>query len=495
MKRRFTIAISLLIVIFSTVIFSFSKSQQEKRPNILLIVSEDHGQHLSCYGDKVIKTPNLDNIASHGMRFTNAYVTQSVCSPSRSSILSGLYPHQTGLLGLTTYGFRYAMPVQTIYARMKAAGYRTGMIGKLHVEPESDFPIDFHPIKGPNYERKQMNDYAKYAEEFINKNDEPFFLMVNYPDAHWPFVNEVEGSPKKTVKKEAARIWDYLAYENPTIREYITAMYNCLLRLDECVGMLMQKLNASGKQRNTLVIYLSDHGDELARGKFDIYEAANKVPFIVSWAGKFDKGAASDALVSSIDIVPTMLEVAGIAADKDLPGRSLVPLLKNPKAIVREYLFTEKNVDQVDLYFPRRAVRDKKFKLIYSLLDQRENIVAQRYMKDDKVNSPLGGSPTMRELKNATPLVKKIYNAWLKPNKIQLYDLDKDPWEFNDLSEDPVYDEVKKRLLAELTKWQEQTNDPLRFPDKLAKLTQEIDTIKIAKEMKWKYPEYLYGAR
>ena len=101
----------------------------------------------------------------------------------------------------------------------------------------------------------------------------------------------------------------------------------------------------------------------------------------------------------------------------------------------------------------------------------------------------------MRELETASPLVKQIYNAWLRPNKIQLYDLEKDPWEFNDLSSDPKFDGVKKKLLHEVFKWQEQTNDPLRFPDKLQKLTQEVDTIKINKDMKWKYPAYLYGAK
>jgi N-sulfoglucosamine sulfohydrolase len=268
-----------------------------------------------------------------------------------------------------------------------------------------------------------------------------------------------------------------------------------MLRLDEYVGELMDKLKGSGKERNTLVFFLSDHGDEMARGKFDIYEAGTKVPFMVNWPGNVNRGAVSNALISTVDIVPTILDVAGLPAVKELPGKSLKPLLKNPGLDFREYLYTEKNVDEIDLYYPRRAVRDKKYKLIYSLLDSpKTNIVAQRYMADNKGPlSPLAGSPTIKELKTASPLVQKIYRAWLTPNKVQLYDLENDPWEFNDLSTSPKYAVVKQRLLKALFKWQKDTDDPLRFPEKLKMLSQENDTIKTTKNMKWRYPQYLYG--
>jgi N-sulfoglucosamine sulfohydrolase len=472
---------------------AFSQQPKADWPNILLIVSEDHGQHLSCYGDDVIKTPNLDQIAGNGFRFKNAYVSQAVCSPSRSTILSGLYPHQTGHFGLAGYGFRYVVPVNTIYTRLKAAGYRTGMIGKLHVEPASALPIDFRSIPSANYERKDLPRYAADAGQFMSAGDEPFFLMVNYPDAHWPFLNQVDGQPKQLITEDQVKPWPYLAHENKIIRAYTAAMYNGIKRLDDCVGELMQNLERSGKARNTLVIYLSDHGDEFARGKFDIYEAGTKVPFLISWPGKINKGVVSEALVSTIDLVPTMLDVAGLPAAKELSGKSLIPLLKNPGVSFRQYLFTEKNVDQVDLYYPRRAVRDKKYKLIYSLLDTPRNIVAYRYLSCVPT-SPLAASPTLQELETtASPLAKKIYHDWLYPNKFQLYDLENDPWEFNDLSGDPQYDKVKKRLLNVIYQWQKDTDDPFRFPEKVQLLTKEVDTIKVGKDMQWQYPHYMYG--
>lgn len=118
--------------------------------------------------------------------------------------------------------------------------------------------------------------------------------------------------------------------------------------------------------------------------------------------------------------------------------------------------------------------------------------MAHRYLAASRT-SPLAASPTYEELKTASPLVKQIYNAWLTPNKIQLYDLENDPWEFNDLSTNPKYDAIKKRLLDVLFQWQKDTDDPFRFSEKLARLTKEVDTIKITKNMQWQYPRYMYG--
>lgn len=483
-----------ILLLFVCSFLSLRKNKASaKRPNILLIVSEDHGPHLSCYGDTVIQTPNLDKIANEGFLFKNAYITESVCSPSRSSILTGLYPHQSGHLGLTTHGFHYVGDIKTVYAILKEAGYRTGMIGKLHLKPEDIFPIDYWPIKSPNYEKKGLDRYAKFAGQFMQASDEPFFLMVNFPDTHWPFQDIVEGRPAKTVSPDEVVSFPYIGFDNARIRQYTSSLYNCMLRLDECIGELMGTLTKSGKDRNTLVIYLSDHGDEMAKGKFDIYEAGTKVPFLVRWPGTIDKGIRSDALVSSVDIVPTILDVAGLKVPKDVTGKSLMPLFRNPEINFRKYLFTEKNCDQVGMYFPRRAVRDERYKLIYSLLDDRPNEVAVRYTAVKKRVSAIAGSPDTDELKTAPDSIQKMYQSWIHPSKVQLYDLKNDPWEFHDLSSDPKFARIKARLLKKLFQWQKQTDDPLRFPDKLKKLTYENDTIKISKDMQWQYPHYLYG--
>ena len=460
-------------------------------PNILLIVSEDHSPHLSSYGDTIISTPHLDNIAKEGMLFNNAYITQSVCSPSRSSILTGLYPHQNGHLGLATQGYHFVGEVNNIYAMLKDAGYRTGMIGKLHLNPESSFPIDYHPIKGSNFSKEGLQRYAAYADTMMRASDEPFFLMVNFPDAHYPFQDTVEGRPANPVSPEEVVSFPYIGLDNERIRSITANYYNCILRLDECVGELMEKLEDSGKKENTLVIYLSDHGDEMARGKFDIYEAATKVPFIASWPGKVEKGITSEALVSSTDIVPTFLEAAGLPIPENIAGKSLLKLFDDSSIHFRQYLFTEYNCDPV-LYFPRRAVRDEQYKLIYTLLSDRKNPTAVYYTENR--TPALEGSPTLQELASAPDSIQEVYDLWLESPEIQLFDLKNDPLEFHDLALDPEYSEVKERLLGVLSHWQELTDDPLRFPDKLQPLTNEHDTVEDwGFKGDWQYPSYLYG--
>jgi N-sulfoglucosamine sulfohydrolase len=470
-----------------------AKKSLNERPNILVVVSEDHGQHLSCYGDTTIQTPHLDKIAGAGMLFKNAYVTQSVCSPSRSSILTGLYPHQNGHLGLATQGYHFVGNIGNIYALLKTAGYRTGMIGKLHLNPANSFPIDYHPIKGSNFAKKDLFRYAAFADTLINASGEPFFLMVNFPDAHYPFQDTVQGRPKNPVAPEEVVTFPYIGFDNERIRRITANYYNCLLRLDECVGELMGKLEDSGKIENTLVIYLSDHGDEMARGKFDIYEASTKVPFLVRWPGKIKKRIESDALISSVDIVPTILDAVGLAIPEEVAGKSLLPLFHNPGSDFREYLFTEYNCDPI-LYFPSRAVRDKQYKLIYTLLNDRKNPTAIYYTENK--TPALEGSPTLQELNTAPDSIKEMYHSWLSPPKIQLYDLARDPWEFQDISSDPNYAAVKERLLEVLFAWQEETNDPLRFPEKLRALTVEHDRLDSwGKKEDWRYPDYLYGKK
>jgi N-sulfoglucosamine sulfohydrolase len=480
-----------LAVILAGLLVIRCQQAPDTLPNILLIVSEDHGAHLSCYGDTIIQTPHLDKIAKDGILFRNAYVTESVCSPSRSSILTGLYPHQSGHFGLASMGYHFVGDVQNVYALLKRRGYRTGMIGKLHLNPADSFPIDFHPIKGSNFQKTGLSRYAEHAGTFMTQSDEPFFLMVNIPEAHFPFQDVVEGKPEKPLTAKDVAGFPYIGFENERINAIVANYYNCFLRLDETVGRIMDRLQTSGKKENTLVIYLSDHGDEMARGKFDIYEASTRIPFLVNWPGKVQKGQESNALISTVDIVPTLLDVAGAAIPQRVSGTSLRPLFENPQAEFRDYLFTEYNCDPV-FYFPRRAVRDHQYKLIYSLLDNRKNPTALHYVGNR--SKAVEGSPTLEELASAPDSIRQLYQEWMQPPKIQLYDLQKDPWEFRDLSADPRFADVKERLLTALCSWQVETDDPFRFPEKLRDLTAEHDTLGTwRRKDDWQYPEYLYG--
>ncbi len=156
---------------------------ESSRPNILLITSEDNGPELGCYGDPYAKTPHLDALAREGIRFDRAFVTQAGCSQSRASILTGLYPHQNGQIGLATWKFRmYRDDTPNMVRSLKGVGYRTGIIGKVHVNPATAFPFDSKALPSSNFARKKLARYGEQASRFFHASDQPFFLMIHYPD-------------------------------------------------------------------------------------------------------------------------------------------------------------------------------------------------------------------------------------------------------------------------------------------------------------------------
>ena len=471
-----------------------------EKPNILLIVSEDNGPDLGCYGNTYVTTPNLDGLAEDGVLFENAFVTYSVCSPSRSTIFTGLFPHQNGHIGLATHKFRMHKPFKTLPVFMKEAGYRTGCLGKIHVNPESDIPFDFHPIRSSNFAKKNLPSYAAFADTFMNASDEPFFLMVNYPDAHYPVQKQVEGMPAITMEGDDVEPIPFQGADSERLREYTANYYNCMNRLDEATGMLLDKLKASGKSENTIIIYLGDHGAQFSRGKCSNYEAALRIPLIIFWPGKAIPGLRTEELVSTIDLLPTILDACGINAVEGLPGKSLLPLIFDEDgASGHDYIYADGSGSAAFFYFPKRSVRDKRYKLIHNPLRDRENPKFARYAVYRQ--SHFSGGTMISEIESASPIVQQAYQTWRKPPEYELYDLQEDPLEFNNLSDDPAYHEIMAGLIKVLEKWQKDTKDPMADPLKLARYTREVDSVTrtyegstYAKdpEFEWKYPYYFY---
>ncbi len=238
----------LLLFLFLCLFFS---SPGECKPNVLLITADDLGLQLSCYGDSYIQTPHLDALAASGVKYRTAYVTQASCSSSRSSMFTGLYPHTTGQVGLANAGF-VLNPSQigkNLPAYLKAAGYRTGILGKLHVSPESSFPFDFRPKK---QDTRDVASVAKNASEFLNqKGEEPFFLMVNYSDPHVlkdrktgksGFPPRWKGIPKDPIAEDTVPGWDFQGIDEPVARRRVSNFYNTVKRLDVGVGLLLAEL-------------------------------------------------------------------------------------------------------------------------------------------------------------------------------------------------------------------------------------------------------------
>ncbi len=470
-----------------------------KKPNILLIVSEDNGPDLGCYGVQEVTTPHLDKLAEEGVLFENAYVPYSVCSPSRGVIFTGLYPHQNGQIGLATHKFRMYDGIKTLPKYLSEAGYRTGIIGKMHVNPENEIPFDFKAIAGSNFAKKDLKKYAEISEKFMTDSDNPFFLMVNFPDAHYPLQKQVEGMPANPMDgADLKGSLPFVGADSERLREYTANYYNSMNRLDESVGMLLEKLEASGKAPNTIIIYMGDHGAQFSRGKCSNYEAGLKIPLIVKQPSSKNKGVRSDQMINTIDLLPTILDVAQMNVPEYLPGKSIIPLIEDKNAKNnRDYIFADGNGSSVLLYYPRRSVRDKRYKLIHNLLHEKEN--PKYHFYETHKNPHFDGGTEETEILNSSKEVIAAYEVWRNPPKYELYDLKNDPYEFKNLSEDPDHKAILDSLVSILETWQNETKDPLADPIKFARFNKEIDSINILypdhtyakqKDFEWSYPDY-----
>lgn len=459
------------------------------KPNVLLIVSEDNGPQLGCYGDAYARTPNLDRLASEGVRFNRAFVPQAGCSQSRASFLTGLYPHQHGQIGLATWGYRlYREDTPNIPRNLHAAGYRTGIIGRLHVNPESAFTYDTVEIPNGNFSRIHLADYARHAEAFFKGGDQPFFLHINYPDAHDPFLPQVDGLPKNPLNGKDVKSLPYFGIDPPELRQLVADYYNCISRLDSLVGDLLAALERSGKTDNTIVIYMGDHGPDLLRGKRSCYEGGTHIPLLIRWPGKA-KPQVRDELVSTIDLMPTVLAACGAPAVPGLPGMTLQPLLTNESVNWRTHLFTEFHTHAAAAnFFPQRALRSDRYKLIENLLPDEANPDMEKIDKEFPfVAAAVAAAPEQ---------VRAAYQLQQKPPRYELYDLQTDPFEFHNLAASSdhaaVLDDMEQRLQTE----REQTHDPLLNPDNLTRLKAEVYAVKRkaeGKQLAWGYPDYFFG--
>lgn len=457
------------------ILFLTSVGAGGERPNILLIVSEDNGPELGCYGDPYAQTPVLDELATTGVRFSNAFVPYSVCSPSRACFLTGLYPHQNGQLGLATHKFSMFEGTRTLPAILQQNGYRTGMIGKLHVNPEKAFPFDFRKITGANFGSRNVRSYADAATEFFSQDsDKPFFLSVNYPDAHFPLHRQQFGLPKVPIEADDVRPLPWVGVDSPRLRQFTADYYNCMRRLDDGIGMLLDRLTESGHAENTLIVYIGDHGAQFSRGKCSVYEAGLLIPMIVHWPGNQTARTVRNELVSTLDLVPTFLTAAGIEVPNELPGHVLQPLLmgKPTPSDWRKHIVGFTTGAAPGIFCFQQSIRDSRYKLILNPLAEtadNKNRSAEAYLH--QYNSHYAAGCTVEEISTAPQAIQDAYRRFLTPPSYELYDLQNDPHEFTNLANSSSHAVIKTRLISEFRAWQQATSDPFAEADNLRSFT------------------------
>ncbi len=459
----------------------------QKPPNIVFIMTDDHAAHaISSYGSKLIKTPHLDRLAREGMRFDNAFVTNSICTPSRAVILTGKYSHLNGVPVFNHID--NSQPLVSKY--LQSAGYHTGMIGKWHLggndpqRPNDGAPTGFDywnilPGQGAYFDpvmiemgqRKKLTGYATdiitdLSMEFIKQRptDKPFFLMYHHkaPHRNWqpaeqyrkqyenyeppiPATFDDDYKGKSDASKQATMHIDAdlndsdLKMKPPVglsgaelkkwkFKRYMQDYLACVQSVDDNIGRFLDFLDKSGLAENTIVIYTSDQGFFLGEHNFFdkrfMYEESLRTPFIVRWPKRIKAGTVSKSMILNLDFAPTFLDAAGAKIPADMQGRSLLPL------------------------FAGKTPRDWRTSMYYRYYHPGHHNVAAHY-----------GVRTMRH--------KLIY--FHKLDQWELYDLQKDPGEMRNVYSAPSYAKTVESLKKELQRLKKECKDDDQFANDLPK--------------------------
>lgn len=418
-------------------------------PNILLLIADDLGDRdLGCYGHPTIRTENIDKLAASGVRFTNAFVTTSSCSPSRTTMFTGKYPHATGAESL-----HVPLPEGTRilpdYLREKK--YWSANVGKLHLGPVAEEQFDL--VLNSEWDWKQ-------AVEQRPKN-RPFFLAVGFHDPHRPYQPDTLPDPAAS---SDAVVPPYLVDDTPT-REELAGYYDEVTRMDREIGKIESWLREQKLTDDTLVVFVSDNGMPFPRAKGSCYDSGVRVPMIVRWPGQTPAGRVCDSLVSTVDLAPSMLAAAGIKASGDMHGIDATAMFAAPDSKIRDYVHLERNWHNHD--DNQRGVRDTQFKYIHN---GRPRVWTS--------SSDLMGSASWTSLLDArdrNELTAEQMRLFMVPRAAEeLYDTERDPWEFVNLAGDPNYADELARLRQECTRWRQATNDyppGRRYKDNLDRFT------------------------
>ena len=456
-KKDLTFLAAIVISLMVSSCAPDKKSSVDVRPNIVFIIGDDVGCYdLGCYGNDRIITPNIDALAAKGLKFDNAFLTTSSCSPSRVSIITGRYPHNTGACELHS-----PLPAdQVLFPEiLKKYGYYTAQAGKWHfgstpmIFNEKDTVKLGPAVRAFNRISAMKPKNGDGGEDmwipFLKERpkDKPFFMWFAAYDSHRPW-----GADDFKVQNKPEDVWvPGFLYDGKATRKDLASYYNEISRLDFFVGEVEKELKRQGIADNTIIVFTSDNGRPFPRSKTRVYDSGMKTPLIVKWPAKINPAQKTEALVSIIDLAPTLLEAAGIKPGKTFQGRSFGKLFSDPEQDFRSYTFSEHNWHDYEAY--ERQVHTKQW--LY-LINKRPQFDA--WGPADAVVSP-----SMHELYEAyksnslTPEQKDIF---IKPRpEEELFDCIKDPFQYHNLAGEPQYRVVKNKLAEILAEWQAETGD------------------------------------
>ncbi len=481
MKHTFTlhlknnlIPIIALLLAPLAAVQAADSAQAALRPNIILFIADDVSwSDLGCYGNRAARTPNIDQLAAGGRRFDEAYLTASSCSPSRSSIITGRYPHNNGRASELHQPITAHLP--WFPRLLREAGYYTALVGKNHMSSEKTAlgetaqPPAFDLI-GDGDAPGNKGGHATWVQTVQERpKDKPFFFWFASKDAHRAWDGDTDWVEERYgPKHDPAKVTvpPFLSDDAAT-RQDLASYYNEITRFDYFIGQVVAELEKQGALANTLILVMADNGAPFPRAKTRLHDSGMKTPFIAHWpAGIAKAGTPSQSLVSAIDIAPTVLGLAGVPAASTMQGVSFSPVLAAPTAQVRRYAFSEHNWHDYEAH--GRSIRTGGF---FYLRNNRPLLAWQG--PADSVASP--SFQQLRAARDAGKLTPEQADVFLAPRPMEeLYRTDTDPTQMHNLANDPDYASTKAMLAKLLDEWTESTHDSV--PTDLSKDTFNRET-------------------
>lgn len=407
-------------------------------PNVIVFVPHDLGQHLGCYGVDSVHSPNIDRLAAGGVRFDNSFCTAPQCSPSRASIFTGRYPHSNGAMGLTHSHFAWDLHEDELHMAelLAEAGWHTALVGgRCHETRRADEMGFVEMLPGGDGPAR-----AEAIVEFLHRQrdaDRPFFVEVPMVEVHRARFGY--NNPPDT--EHGVRVPEYLEDEL-SAREDFAWFQGAVRKLDRAVGRVMEGLEATGHAEDTLVIFTTDHGIPYPRAKCSLYDPGLETALILRRQGAgWSDGRVCERMISNIDCLPTVLDMCGLPVPERVQGRSFAPLLLGEPYEPRAEVFGEMTYH--DYCDPRRCVRTEAHKLIVNF-----------------TSAPFFMDPS-QQWRPKTVTRDPLNPRYAYHPPVELYDLETDPLEFENLAEEEAHADTLRQLLDRLHGWMRYTDDPL----------------------------------
>ncbi|HEY0072528.1 MAG TPA: sulfatase [Abditibacteriaceae bacterium] len=428
-----------------------AEGKPAKKPNILWLVAEDMGPHLGCYGTKEVWTPNLDQMARQGVRYTRAYTTAPVCSPSRSAFMTGMYQTTIGAHHHRSHrndGYKLPEGVRLLTDRLREAGYFTANLQQLPFGFKGTGKTDWNfQFDGKPFDSNRWADL---------KEHQPFYAQINFHETHRDFNGEKKADPTKV------EIPPYYPDHAVTRRDWADYL-DAASELDRKIGLIFAQLEKDGLADDTIILFFGDNGAAHVRAKQFCYEEGLNVPMLIRWPKNFpapaqiEPGKTDERLIEAIDFAPTMLDIAGVAKPANMQGRVF---LGERAEAPRQYAFGAR--DRCDETVMRiRTVRDARFRYIRNFMPEVPLLAPNKYKEKQYPVWNL-----LKEL-NAQGQLTAAQAALCAPTRPpeELYDLHLDPHQIHNLAAEPQHAAALAHLRGVLDKWMEETNDQGRFAE------------------------------